>query len=350
MTARRSSVGKPRAQPAAIPARYYAIFADLLGQMNIDVESLLRAARIDESVLYGGDGMLTSTQVDTLVAGAAERTGRDDLGFELGRVIKLSSHDILGYGLLASPTLDYALDLGARYYRLISPLFSMTYTRGERHAEITLRPALPMKPLTLRFHLEAGAVSIFEQVQALIGRPPPHDVWIYGLEPSHRRRYSRLVPARWHFDPSAAPGARFVLPIEMVDRPNGMADRSALRMAVARCEILLKRVTRTGISDWVLMMLRESDGSLPRLGDLSHVLHVTPRTLDRRLRRDGETFLELSKRARSERACSLLREGHLPVTQVAYQLGYRDSANFTRAFRRELGMTPSDYRRRYARP
>ena len=135
----------------------------------------------------------------------------------------------------------------------------------------------------------------------------------------------------------------------MVDRPNGMADRGALRMAVARCDVLLKRVTRRGIADWVMMMLRESDGSLPRLRDLSHVLHVTPRTLDRRLRRDGETFLELSKRVRSERACALLREGRLPVTQVAYQLGYRDSANFTRAFRRENGMTPSDYRRRYAR-
>jgi AraC-like DNA-binding protein len=317
--------------------------------MGVDVGPLLRAARIDESVLNDGDGLLTPAQVDALIAESAERAGRDDLGFELGRVIKLSSHDILGYGLLASPTLDYALDLGARYYRLISPLFSMVYTRGERHAEIALRPALAMKPQTLYFHLEAGAVSLFEQIQALIGRPPPHDAWICGFEPAHRRRYAKLAPARWHFDASAPPGARFVLPIEMVDRPNGMADRGALRMAVARCDVLLKRVTRRGIADWVMMMLRESDGSLPRLRDLSHVLHVTPRTLDRRLRRDGETFLELSKRVRSERACALLREGRLPVTQVAYQLGYRDSANFTRAFRRENGMTPSDYRRRYAR-
>ena len=161
----RKSTKKARATPATIPARYYAIFTDLLRQMGVDIEPLLRAARIDESVLNDGDGLLTPAQVDALIAESAERTGRDDLGFELGRVIKLSSHDILGYGLLASPTLDYALDLGARYYRLISPLFSMIYTRGERHAEIALRPALAylgvrMDSVRLRVHDAAFELRI----------------------------------------------------------------------------------------------------------------------------------------------------------------------------------------------
>ena len=95
------------------------------------------------------------------------------------------------------------------------------------------------------------------------------------------------------------------------------------------------------------MMLREADGSLPTLNDLSRVLNLTPRTLEPRLGKEGERFLDLVKRVRSERACALLRDGRLPVTQIAYQLGYRDSANFSRAFRRELGITPSDYRRRH---
>ena len=186
----RKSTKKARATPATIPARYYAIFTDLLRQMGVDIEPLLRAARIDESVLNDGDGLLTPAQVDALIAESAERAGRDDLGFELGRVIKLSSHDILGYGLLASPTLDYALDLGARYYRLISPLFSMAYTRGERHTEIALRPALAMKPQTLYFHLEAGAVSLFEQIQALVGRP------MLGLDDRHEVDLGEKPPQR----------------------------------------------------------------------------------------------------------------------------------------------------------
>ncbi|MGH8461918.1 MAG: helix-turn-helix domain-containing protein [Stenotrophobium sp.] len=38
--------------------------------------------------------------------------------------------------------------------------------------------------------------------------------------------------------------------------------------------------------------------------------------------------------------------GHLGIPQIAYQLGYGDSANFTRAFRRMTGMAPSEYRQK----
>ena len=149
---------------------------------------------------------------------------------------------------------------------LITPTFSMRYTRDDRHAEITLRPALSMRPETLRFHLEAVTVSLHEQMKALLGdRLPGHDISISGLAPGHRRRYLRLVPARWHFDGEAVAGVRFRLPLAVVDRPLPMSDRSALQMAEARCEVLLKRATRTGLADWVAMMLREADGSLPTL-------------------------------------------------------------------------------------
>ena len=336
-----------KAPPATFPARYYAIFVDRLRRLDVDVDALLRSARIAPAALYGTDGLLTLPQVEALVEGAVERTGRSDLGFDAGRLVKLSSHDILGYAIISSPTLDYALRLAARHYRLITPTFSMRYTRDVRDAEITLHPALSMRPETLRFHLEAVIVSLHEQMKALLGdRLPGHDVSVSGLAPGHRRRYLRLAPARWQFDGEAA-GVRFTLPLAVVDRPLPMSDRSALQMAEARCEMLLKRATRTGLADWVAMMLREADGSLPSLNDLSRVLNLTPRTLNRRLAREGERFHDLAKRVRSERACALLRDGRLPVTQIAYQLGYRDSANFSRAFRRELGVTPSDYRRRH---
>ena len=97
-----------KAPPATFPARYYAIFVDHLG---VDVDALLRSAGIEPAALYGAEGLLTLPQVEALVECATERTGRPDLGFDAGRLIKLSSHDILGYAIISSPTLDYALRL-----------------------------------------------------------------------------------------------------------------------------------------------------------------------------------------------------------------------------------------------
>ncbi|MBQ4165586.1 MAG: helix-turn-helix transcriptional regulator, partial [Oscillospiraceae bacterium] len=47
---------------------------------------------------------------------------------------------------------------------------------------------------------------------------------------------------------------------------------------------------------------------------------------------------------RIRRACSLLRENTLSITEVALRCGFSDSNYFSRAFRKCCGMTPSQYR------
>ncbi|MBQ8171551.1 MAG: AraC family transcriptional regulator [Oscillospiraceae bacterium] len=47
---------------------------------------------------------------------------------------------------------------------------------------------------------------------------------------------------------------------------------------------------------------------------------------------------------RIRRACALLRESGLPITEIAMRCGFGDSNYFSRAFRKEVGMTPSQYR------
>src|SRR3546814_11812926 len=93
------------------------------------------------------------------------------------------------------------------------------------------------------------------------------------------------------------------------------------------------------------MMLTEARDGMPTLDELAHILHITSRTLDRRLQREGQQFQEMTKRVRLERAFELLGTQRMSVTQVALQLGYHDVANFTRAFKRDSGMSRSEERR-----
>lgn len=51
------------------------------------------------------------------------------------------------------------------------------------------------------------------------------------------------------------------------------------------------------------------------------------------------------RRVRMHRACEHLREGDLDLAEVARRVGYASQAAFTRQFKRELGLTPSAYRR-----
>lgn len=50
-------------------------------------------------------------------------------------------------------------------------------------------------------------------------------------------------------------------------------------------------------------------------------------------------------RRRLERAASMLAEGKLPLTEIAFRSGFSSQASFTRAFRRTMGVAPGEYRR-----
>jgi len=68
--------------------------------------------------------------------------------------------------------------------------------------------------------------------------------------------------------------------------------------------------------------------------------------LQRRLREAGVSYRDVVGAARQARAEALLRETDLSVTEIALDLGYNEHANFTRAFRRAIGCTPTDFRSR----
>ncbi|MES2490325.1 MAG: AraC family transcriptional regulator ligand-binding domain-containing protein [Pseudomonadota bacterium] len=331
-----------------LPARYYALLGARLYEMGVDVPGLLRDTHINPEILQAADGQLTVEQVDMLVRLAAQRTQRSDLGFELGRVIKLSTHDILGYAMLSAQTLDMALRLVARYFSLITPTYSMQYRSTATHAEMNVRPALPLTAQVLAFHQETIAVAYYETVKTLLaGTPASCSIYLSIDQPPHFERYRELSAATIHFGQTGLPGARIVFEKALVDRPLAMADQNTVKMAEARCaELLNNIVNRSSLSEWTYMMLRQAADGQPSLEELASILNLSPRTLERRLFLQGTKFRDIASKARHETACSLIHAGRLNITQIAYQLGYTDAANFTRAFRREAGMSPNEYRQK----
>ena len=87
------------------------------------------------------------------------------------------------------------------------------------------------------------------------------------------------------------------------------------------------------------------DGS-PDIKLAARLSSMSVRTLQRRLSELGMTYSQLLEELRHDTALSLLRDPSLKVSDIARELGYRDPAIFTRAFRRWTGVTPSEYRRR----
>jgi AraC family transcriptional regulator of adaptative response / methylphosphotriester-DNA alkyltransferase methyltransferase len=81
------------------------------------------------------------------------------------------------------------------------------------------------------------------------------------------------------------------------------------------------------------------------LDDVARRVASSRRQLQRAFAEIGNTtFREHLARVRMERAAELLADGRLSVREVANRVGYRQPAQFAKAFRRWRGMTPSAYR------
>ena len=58
----------------------------------------------------------------------------------------------------------------------------------------------------------------------------------------------------------------------------------------------------------------------------------------------GNSFTDHVTKLRVSRACALLANSNLPITDVCYEVGYSNISNFNRSFRKQRGSTPSAYR------
>jgi AraC family transcriptional regulator of adaptative response / methylphosphotriester-DNA alkyltransferase methyltransferase len=81
------------------------------------------------------------------------------------------------------------------------------------------------------------------------------------------------------------------------------------------------------------------------LDDVARRLATSRRQLQRAFAEIGDTsFRTYVARVRMRRALDLLREGRLPVREVANNVGYRQPAQFAKTFRRHHGAPPSSFR------
>ena len=80
------------------------------------------------------------------------------------------------------------------------------------------------------------------------------------------------------------------------------------------------------------------------LSGVAEKLSMQPRTLNRRLAPEGASFQGEVERLRYEFSRQLLANTDLPISQVAYALGYSAISAFSRSFRRWSGTTPGEWR------
>jgi AraC-like DNA-binding protein len=96
------------------------------------------------------------------------------------------------------------------------------------------------------------------------------------------------------------------------------------------------------VQDKIFTSLESGNTTIDSIADQ---IHVSARTLQRRLEGQGTSFAELLDQTRQIAAIEYLREPRISITETAYLLGFSDASTFYRAFKRWTKQTPAQFRK-----
>jgi AraC-like DNA-binding protein len=340
---------RPTPDSPAVNPGYLRLMASVLRGRGFAVDGLLSAAGLgDEAGLAARMQPCSLREVDALVAAAAHAGAGPELGLQVGQALRVSTHGTLGYAVASSPSLRQALRAVERYGTLRNASLSYRVRGTPTGADLELVERIDLGP-TRSFYLSTMCLVLLQMVEAVVGPavqqlrldlPLPEADW----RPRLARHFSGAV--RY-----GTPRLVFHLDAALLDAPGLTADAQAHVQALQACEqqaAALRTVLDTSCAEQVRALLRGSaarETHYPTLDEAAQHFDITARTLIRRLQREGTRYQALLDESRKQRAWWYLLHTPHPVEEIAARLGYQDTRNFSRSFRRWHGSTPSTVRR-----
>lgn len=264
------------------------------------------------------------------------------LGFEIGRRYRFTSLASVGFAQVSSPTLRRAIEVTLRYAELNVTMVRLTI--DDSGEGLRLRYIDAELPQDLRpFAIERSMAVALTIASDLMGRAViPLAVEFNFPEPANASTYFELAGVQPSFD---CPESALMLSTLDVDAPLSNSNPLALLFAEDQCRQWAARwQQRIGFSARVCELIAGDPGNLPDLDAVASALHISARTLRRKLLLENTSYLKLCDEVRQAVAEQLLAVPRLPIEQIAERLGYSESASFIHAFKRWRGTTPQAYR------
>ncbi|MDP2228331.1 MAG: AraC family transcriptional regulator [Moraxellaceae bacterium] len=327
-------------QPA-IPITYARLLAELCGRWHVAPEELMAGTVLAREPAPPSDTRLTPLEFNAIVDQALRLTGEPALGYHFGLHLKLSAHGFLGYAVMTSATLGEAIMLVEKYFTTRSGALRLSFFIEDDTAVVQVDSMVDIAP-PFAFPFESLLVGLCHAGAYITGLPAMGaEIRINYPEPAYYAHCASLLPCPIRY---GMPLHQLRFPAALLDSPLMMADATASALAREQCERELAALSSQPLVSRVRALLGEDLSRMPDLDTVASRCCMSSRSLKRKLAEHGVSFSELLASIRREEAQLLLAEGRLSVEQIATRLGYRDPANFTRAFKAWTGDTPRQYR------
>jgi len=263
-------------------------------------------------------------------------------GVILGMRQHLTCYGTLGFAMMASRTLEQALTIGAKFYKISLWINEVSVVRDPDTIKfVILGHKLP--PFSQHFLATRGMAALVTWVQELTNSE------VYPCQTSFKNdRPDNMDEVGKAFGTETLFGQKnysisfnrslFRMQLKFDDRWSRMRLEDKLSNTLERRH----SSTKNRVKEMLLQMSNEKLSTEP---EICRALGCSMSTLRRRLHTEETNFRQIQSEVIFERACQLLLSSTMTLEQIAYTLGYSEAGSFCRAFKRVGGMAPGRWRK-----
>jgi AraC-like DNA-binding protein len=269
-----------------------------------------------------------------------ERLGDERLGLKLGATMRFGSGGAFDYAVRSAPTVRESFDVAARYSTLLSDSFVVTFESHHRQALVRLDDTASWPRSAADFAMSAFyALHIQDPL-----RGAHVECWFPYAEPEDLAEYRFLFSgATLKF---GAPFYGFAFDHTAADLAMPGSDPALHGILRARVDSLLSelRASRPLSASVRRLIADEIPSGTPSADTVARALHMSRRTMTRRLEQERTSFHDELDAVRRQRALELVGQGRVSLIEAAFLSGFSHVESFHRAFKRWTGHTPIAYR------
>jgi AraC-like DNA-binding protein len=271
-----------------------------------------------------------------------EQTGDLDLGLKAGRTMSAGDVGVAGYAIRSAATVHEAIKVAARYLRLVNDGLELRLHHEGDRVVLQWESMIIMPRAAEDFLMSAIYTS---HMRMLLHDAPELECWFTYPEPSTMVEYERTFgAAKLRF---VAPFAGYAFDSDHLRKPVEAADAKLHSVLRQHAEALLGVLpaSRTFTDQVRHHLTSDLSHGRPAASKLARRLHMSARTLERRLEGEGTTFGAVLEDLRRRLALDHLGRRDVSLSEIAFLLGFSQVGAFHRAFKRWTGTTPDEYRR-----
>jgi len=313
--------------------------AEARGVRTADV---LRRLGVSREHLETPDARLPAPVVMGIWEALRERTGDSALQLYAPASLPFGAYRVIDYLVASSATVGDGVRRFARYFAIISETVSLSIEDlgSEHRLWLAAAEGRPLPSIYVDYVFAALVTRIRMRIRPQLA--------VRGVElrlprPADPGPWEQVFRAPIHF--GAAADCLCFSDGEW-RAPTATADEALVRLMEDHARLIAPREDAApGFRADVLEALRVALPEGGSAAQVARVLHVSVRTLQRKLANEGTTYREVLETAQSRLAQAYLADPHVSVGEVAALLGFSDPSSFNRAFRRWTGEAPGRWRR-----